>query len=282
MFTKILLCSDGSPGADGATRYALWLARQLKAHLLVLHITDIRLLEGPLLADLSGALGAQPYPALLSQFRELQQTRAGAILSTIVAQCRERGVGCETIHATGSLVHTLLEAEARADLVVLGQHGEHAQWGGGQLGSSVERMVRASTKPCLVVSEKFREPRHLLLAHDGSEESMKALYRGINLAVALQAAVTIVAACETGREDGAAAHLQPARELAETRGLKTHAQLVHAAPEQAILQMTDEVDADLVVMGAYGHTRIREWILGSVTSQVLRKSRVPVLLARGT
>ena len=41
------------------------------------------------------------------------------------------------------------------------------------------------------------------------------------------------------------------------------------------------MNADLIVMGAYGHTRIREWILGSTTSHVLRKARIPVWLARG-
>jgi nucleotide-binding universal stress UspA family protein len=48
-----------------------------------------------------------------------------------------------------------------------------------------------------------------------------------------------------------------------------------------ILRTVLEADADLVVMGAYGHTRIREFVLGSVTSQVIRQSTVPVLLARG-
>jgi nucleotide-binding universal stress UspA family protein len=281
MFKTILLGVDGSPGAAAATRYAIHLARRLQSRVLALHVTDIRLLEGPWLADLSGALGAQPYPALLAQVRTVQATRAQTILDAAAQQCREHHVPVETVAVTGSLVHTLLEYEKRADLVVLGQRGEHAPWHGDMLGAGVERMVRASQKPCLIVPEKFRDPRHILLAQDGSDESTKALYRGLNLAVALDARVTIVTACQLDQEEAASRVLQNARDLAVARGLTTHAQLVHDNPEQAILKVAAESDADLIVMGAYGHTRIREWILGSTTTHVLRKTPIPVLLARG-
>jgi len=281
MFKTILLGIDGSPGSDGAARYAVWLAQKLQSRVLALHVTDIRILEGPWLADLSGALGAQPYAAVLSQVREIQTTRAQTILGAAAQLCREQGVECETAHATGSLVHSFLEYEQRADLVVLGQRGEHAQWHDDLLGSSVERMIRAAKKPCLVTPQSFRAVQRLLIAHDGSDESTKALHRGLNLAVALEVPVTIVIACQRDQAESAAQILQHAHELALARGLKTSVQLVHANPEQAILQVAGEAAADLIVMGAYGHTRIREWILGSTTTQVLRKAPVPVLLARG-
>ncbi|MCG3150425.1 MAG: Universal stress protein [Verrucomicrobiae bacterium] len=281
MFKTILVGVDGSTGADSATRYAIMLAQKLQARILALHVTDVRLLEGPWLADLSGALGAQPYPALLAQVREVQATRSQTILAAVTQQCQTHGVPCEVAAATGSLVHTFLEFEKRADLVVLGQRGEHAQWHADMLGAGVERMVRASQKPCLIVPEKFAPTTHILLAHDGSDESTKALHRGLNLAVALAAAVTIVIACPHDQEANAAKILEHARELALARGLTTHGQLLHMDPELAILQVATEVGANLIVMGAYGHTRIREWILGSTTSHVLRKARVPVLLARG-
>ena len=92
--------------------------------------------------------------------------------------------------------------------------------------------------------------------------------------------MTLVTACQHEHEEAGAKILQQARELAEARNLKTHAQLVHENPETAILRLAEEVAADLIVMGAYGHTRIREWILGSTTSHIVRKTRVPVLLAR--
>ena len=55
---------------------------------------------------------------------------------------------------------------------------------------------------------------------------------------------------------------------------------LHGDPEARILELKESIGADLIVMGAYGHTRIREFILGSTTSHVLRKSDVPVLLGK--
>ena len=87
--------------------------------------------------------------------------------------------------------------------------------------------------------------------------------------------------CQSETADAAAQILQDAKVLAQSRGFQPHAQLVNDVAENAILHVAGEMDADLIVMGAYGHTRIREWILGSTTSHVLRKTRIPVWLARG-
>ena len=281
MFKTIMVGTDGSPGALAATRYAVWLASRLQSRLIAIHITDIRILEGPFLADIAGAVGATPYPALLAQIKDIQTERANEILQAVAQICREQQVACETVHETGSLVHSLLDCERRADLVVLGQHGEHAQWHADMLGSSVERMVRGSTKPCLVVPENYRVPQKLLIAHDGSVESTKALQLGLNLATALKADVTLITASPHEQADLSARILQDAHELALAHGRKPQTQLIHDNAENAILHVAATTAADLIVMGAYGRTRIREWILGSTTSHVLRKATVPVLLARG-
>ena len=70
---SILLCTDGSAGAAAATQYAVQFAARLGARVQAVYVTDIRILEGPLLADISGALGAQPYAALVPQLNEWQQ-----------------------------------------------------------------------------------------------------------------------------------------------------------------------------------------------------------------
>jgi nucleotide-binding universal stress UspA family protein len=287
MYKRILLCTDGSPNAETAGDYAIWFAQKLGARLQVLYITDIRLLEGPWLADLSGAVGAQPYAALVPKLQELQNEKAATVLAAAEKRCRDAQVGCETVHETGSLMPVMLTNEKRADLVVLGQRGEHAPWLGDMLGSSVERLVRTSIKPCLVTPQPFSPIRRMLIAYDGSIESGKALHAGIDLAPALQAEVTIVTVCQPRSERGqreteeaASKVLNEAAQLAQDHGLKPHAQLVHGHAESEILSLSERDGPTLIVMGAYGHTRIRELILGSTTSHVLHKARVPVLLVR--
>lgn len=281
MYKSILFCTDGSPVADVAGGYAIWFAGKLRARLRALYITDARLLEGPWMADLSGALGAQPYAAFVPQLERIQSEKAATILAAITKRCQDAGVACDTAHETGSLVQIMLDYESRADMVVLGQRGEHAPWTSGMLGSSVERMVRASVKPCLVTPEKFCQIQHLLIAYDGSAESSKALRAGIALAPSLGAKVTITSVSALGGEDAESEILRKAKQQALEGGVDPRLELLHGDPEAQILQVRETVGADLIVMGAYGHTRIRELILGSTTSHVLRKASVPVLLVRG-
>ena len=281
MYKNILLGTDGSPAAGVAADYAIWFAHKLKARLAALYVTDIRILEGPLLADLSGALGAQPYPGLLPQVQEIQREKADMILGAVAQKAAAKGVPCNVTHETGNLVQTMLTHERQADVVVLGQHGEHAPWSGGHLGSSVERVVRASVKPCLVTPETFQGISHLLLAYDGSAESHKALRAGLQLAGDLGARVTIITACQREHEETASQFLQEAHKQALACKLTCDAQLLCGVPEKEILEFAGKTKADLIVMGAYGHTRIRELILGSTTSHVIRKAPVPVLLIRG-
>jgi nucleotide-binding universal stress UspA family protein len=280
MLKNILLCTDGSPAADVASDYAIWIAKKLHARIQALYITDIRLLEGPMIADLSGALGAQPFPGLYSQLQTIQREKADTLLAAVRQRCEQQHVPCEVAHETGPLIATMLDHERSADIVVLGQHGEHAEWSQGMLGSSVERMVRASIKPCLVTPNEFRPIKHILLAYDGSPESSKALHTGIDLALALGATATIITVCQRDHEDTASKFLQEAHQLARDHKLESRAELIFGDAENEILRLTDSVNADLIVMGAYGHTRIREMIVGSTTSHVIRKATVPVFLSR--
>jgi nucleotide-binding universal stress UspA family protein len=281
MYQNILLCTDGSPPADVAADYAIWFGKRLKARLRALYVTDIRLLEGPWIADFSGAIGAQPYAALLPQLQQIQREKAATVLAAIEKRCRDSGVPCETSHQTGGLAPIVLEQEAKADMVVLGQRGEHATWLAGALGSSVEHVVRASVKPCLVTSDEFHQVQHILIAYDGSEESSKALRAGIALAPALGAKLTITTVADLGAEDTASQTLHEAKQQAIEAGVTATAEPLHGDPEVQILELKESIGADLIVMGAYGHTRVRELILGSTTSHVMRKSDVPVLLVRG-
>ena len=55
---------------------------------------------------------------------------------------------------------------------------------------------------------------------------------------------------------------------------------LHGTPEEAILAHLKDSGADVLVMGAYGHSRIRSLMVGSTTTAMLQKAQVPVLLVR--
>ena len=83
MIKSILICTDGSAYGDVASEYAIHLASRLKAQLAGLHVLDSRMLEGPMLSDISGMLGAEPFSAQLEQFRELMEGKGETVMKLL-------------------------------------------------------------------------------------------------------------------------------------------------------------------------------------------------------
>jgi nucleotide-binding universal stress UspA family protein len=70
-----------------------------------------------------------------------------------------------------------------------------------------------------------------------------------------------------------------ARQLTDA-GMDVSAELLPGDPERVIVEQIEAFRADLLVMGAYGHTRIRDMIIGSTTTALLRSAPIPVLMHR--
>jgi nucleotide-binding universal stress UspA family protein len=280
MIKTILLCVDGSKYAETATSYVLWLSKQLKARINALSVVDIQMLEGPLMADLSGVIGVQPFQSLVPQMRDLYDKKARAALEEVVADARREGILCETSVQSGLLVDIILEAEKTAELVVLGQRGEGFEATGEWLGTKVERVVRKSIKPCLVTPQEFRPIRSILAAYDGSQHANHALYAAFELSKSLQASLTILTVETVQDEEQKSWALKEAMDLASRQEIEAKPLALHGTPEEKILEVASSGKHDLVVVGAYGHTRLRELILGSVTNYLIQKSPIPVLLVR--
>jgi nucleotide-binding universal stress UspA family protein len=278
---KLLVCTDGSPYARVCCEYAAWLADRTGASIEVLYVTDLRQFEVPLVADLSGSLGIQPYQAILGQLQDLESKKARVVLDDAARVFGEAGLGDRVIttHKTGLLVDCLSDYEGSEDLVMLGKRGENANFATEHLGSTMERVVRASDRPCLVTSRAFQDPRRLLVAYDGGESCRRAveflatsdMVKDLDLHI-----VTVV----THSEDEALKHLREAERIMRDGGRTPICQMLHGDTEEAISSYVTSSDIGLLVMGAYGHSRIRYLIIGSTTTEMIRTCKVPVLLFR--
>ena len=278
---KLLVCTDGSSYARVCCDYAAWLANRTGASVELLYVTDLRQFEVPLIADLSGSLGIQPYQAILGQLQELESKKAKVILEDGSKVFTLAGLGdrLTTTHKTGLLVDCLSDYEGTEDMVILGKRGENANFATEHLGSTMERVVRASKRPCLVTSRTFQTPKRILVAYDGGESCARAveflakstMVRGIDVHV-----VTVV----TQSEDEALKHLRKAESTLREGGFSPVCQMLHGDPEEAIASYVSTNQIGLLVMGAYGHSRIRYLIIGSTTTEMIRTCKIPVLLFR--
>jgi nucleotide-binding universal stress UspA family protein len=280
MIKSILVCTDGSPYSDVAGEYGIHLATRLGARLLGLHVLDSRTLEGPLLADISAWVGTQPYTAQTERFRELIEQRGETILAAFNDRCRKAGITPDSWMKSGYPARVILEEEARAELLIVGQKGEHAEQIGDMPGSNVERVVRSSIKPCLVTPAQFQPFTRILAAYDGSGYASKALHEAIELSLALKVELIVLTVAENGDEGRADQAAADAASLVKAHNCPAKRLVVRGKASSVILESARAEKCDLIVLGAFGHTRIREMILGSTTTQIINRSRVPVMLVR--
>ena len=283
MMQKFLVCTDGSQYSRVCCDYAAWLAARVKAEVHVIYVTDLRRFEMPFITDLSGSLGIQPYQGMIGQLKEMEEQKAKAIREDSLRIFEEKYPDGKVVfhHRTGLLVDLLEEMEAGCDLVLMGKRGESAEAAVEHLGSTMERVVRASDKPCLVTSRSFREIKKLLLAFDGGKSCRKALaflcqsgaFKGLELHI-------VVVAEDTGDEERALQQVQEAETKCREAGYALNCQMLHGTPEDQIAEYVGKQSIDLLLMGAYGHSRIRHLLIGSTTTEMIRRCRIPVLLFR--
>jgi nucleotide-binding universal stress UspA family protein len=172
-----------------------------------------------------------------------------------------------------------VEEAQRADVVLMAKKGEHFHLKeGGLLGSVAEAVIRHCGKPVMVTPEKFHEIESMGIAYDGSEPAKKALK--LSLEISSQAAWPLTVVTITTDAEKADMLCTEAEELAGGYSADCEIITLQGKESEEILKFIQEGAVELMVMGAYGHNRLRELLLGSTTTNVIRKSSIPVLLTR--
>lgn len=275
---NILVALDGSQHADVALDYALWLASRLRAKVLGVHVIDIVSIEGSFLHDVSGSLGFEPYLDFSSKMREALHERGRTLLDLFRTRCADRGVACDTAMPLGVVPNEICDLARTADLVVLGHRGVNEQFSTGLLGGTTESVARKSPKPVLVCPGTFREVTKPLLAYDGSQRASAAMHMAAEVTSALGLPLAVVHVARD--DDGADVVIDEARRYLAAYDVAVGYEVLTGPPHQRIVETLTERGYDLLFIGAYGHSRIIEMVLGSTTEFVLRNSPAPVFLNR--
>lgn len=280
----VFACIDGSAYAPAVCDAAVWSALRMDAPLTFLHILAKE--QGPPPADLSGSIGLGARESLLEELAALDEQRGKLARERgrqLLAAAQDRATASgmadtEGLQRLGGLVETLTELEDGIRLLVLGKRGEAAQVAAEHLGSHLERVIRALHRPTLVTTGEFRPPQRVMLAYDGSATARKGLemvaksplFKGLPCHLVMAGAETAEARAELDR----------ARQVLELTGFEVPTALLPGDAESVLGRYQQEQGIDLMIMGAYGHSRIRQLLIGSTTTAMLRKSAIPLLLLR--
>ena len=279
MIKSILVALDGSQHADSALEYGLSLARRLRARLIGLHVLDIVSIEGSFLHDVSGSLGFEPYLDFSSKMREALQERGQMLLDAFRKKCEQAGVAYDTALPMGIVANEICDQARIADLVIVGHRGVNEQFSTGLLGGATESVTRKSPKPVLVTPLEFKEITRPLLAYDGSQRASAALHASAEVSASLGLPLTVIHVAKDNGGEGDRV-LAEAQRYLQSYEIPVTIKSLTGPPHQRIVDVLRDGGYDLLFIGAYGHSRIIEMVLGSTTEFVLRNSGAPVFLAR--
>lgn len=285
MNNKVLACIDHSGFASPVCDYATWAAIRLSAPLEFIHVLD-RHPETAQRLDFSGSIGLGAQEDLLADLARLDETRgklaqeAGRqLMEAVKSRAVAAGVPQpESRLRNGELVETLAELEGEARLFVIGKRGEAAETAPQHIGSNLERVARALHRPILVVSQEFTAPKNFMIAFDGSKTTRK----GVEMIAAsplLRGLPCHVVMADAGSAK-ATEQLHWAEATLTENGFQTTTAMIDGDAETVLADYLEQRQIDLVVMGAYGHSRIRQLLVGSTATAMMRTSSVPLVLLR--
>jgi len=279
MFQNILLPTDGSDYSRTALEYGVYIAKRLDARLTGLHVIDIKVLQGPVLNDICSSASLSPGPEFFSIIEKALEARADNILHEFRERCGKEGLTAEVKKVTGIIDEEIVREGQAADLILLAQRGEHYPLSRSVLlGSTAEAVVRKAGKPVLVTPMTFVEIESMAVAYDGSPPAERALKIAAELSDKARWPLTVLIVTDQSK---LSTELSAKVEAALDDYLIDKDTIVLGGKEEKeILRYIDEGAVELMLMGTHGHSRFKELLLGSTTSHVVRKSRIPVLLTR--
>ena len=269
MLRAILVQADESPAMEGRLQSALDLARAGNGHVTLLLNTPLASYS-----SLDPFGGTSIASAALEQATE-EEDKLVAKLSERMAR---EDVSWSIDSSVTDSIDALSNASGLADVVVVSLLGEGAAGNG----AAPDRLALDIDAPVLALPaslDRYRLDSKVLVAWNGSREASNALRKALPL-LHLAQSVTVVSVTE--RDDGFP--VTDAVEYLSRHGLS--AELIERDPgdhsvEATIEGVADEIGAGLIVMGVYGHSRLRRWFAGSLTSYMTQIARFPLLLAHG-
>lgn len=284
MSEKIIALVDGSVYSTSVCDHAAWIAGRTGSPVELLHVLGRR--EGAETQDRSGAIALGARTALMNELAALDAQRAKLMMErgrAILDDARERleranVSGLTTRLRHGDIVETVAEVEADARVIVIGKRGEAADFATGHLGSNLERILRSAHKPVLVASRAFRPIEKVLVAFDGGTSALKAIDHIARSPVFQGLTVHVVTVGSASAQVTKA--LENAQAMLRAAGIMAETSILPGQPETTLARLVDAAGFDILVMGAYGHSRIRSLIIGSTTTAMIRACKVPIVLMR--
>ncbi len=282
--SKVIASIDGSKSTLSVCDYSAWFSKALDAPLELLHVVEKSSARSP--QDFSGALNLGGGEILLEEMVQLEEAKAKVELQHSELLLQDAKEYLQEKHQLqphifqrhGNLLDTVVAIEEEFRVLIMGKQGKQTSELSDKIGTQIENVVRAIHKPVLITSSPFEEPTSFLIAFDGSPTAKTCIQRICSspLLVGLQAHLVYVG------EPNQAIQQEIAWAKAELKqaGYSLQTQILQGEVEKTIIDYADELQISMLVVGAYGHSKIRQFFIGSSTTKLISRSTKPLLLLR--
>jgi len=278
---NIVACIDATPVSLAVCDCAAWAAMRMDAPLEFLHV--LQKPRASQSSDLSGNIGLGARSELLKELADLDEQRARLAMQqgeALLQDAQQRAIrdGVKNPISSqrhGGLVEALTTIEERIRVLVMGKHEEKLSE---HVGSRLENVVRTMNKPILIATSKFRAPERVMIAFDGSKTTRKMVELVARSPLFKGLACHLLMVGEDNADHQR--QLEWAQSQLEIGGFTVTPAIIAGEVESVLCDYRAAHNIDMLIMGAYGHSAIRRFLVGSTTTSLIRSATVPVLLMR--
>jgi len=277
MIKRILVPLDGSEFTKSATEYAIKLAKRTGAT-----VTGLTIIDEPEI------MLPEPVPAGAGEFVEhkhkvLMEKAAKhneEYMKQFSAKCSSGGVKNETMERTGHPEDEIAHESHRHDLIILGRLSFFKAMTQEGPCKTTDHVVKKSSRPMILMPEKFKDGHDIIITNDDSIGSSRT-FQMAQLCGLLKDAGPVIIASVNSDKAVAEKNCMSAADFLHAHSIKTESRPVQSdkKPWDEILDMINKNHPELVTMGAFGHTGLKELFFGSFTKTMLEKCPAPLFIS---
>lgn len=278
---RVIACIDSSPCINALAEAAAWIATQTQRELVLLQVLDYYPASYHL-GEISGVIGFESNAMLLKELAELEQKQSelaldysNNLLQHISNMIQEKYEIIPTqIQEKGDFLEQSFSVLNEDDIVVIGRVGEKSAERNKALGSNVENFIRGANCTVMTVGEHYKAPTRFIFAYEYSPTCIKMMKR------IAQSDLLKLLQCHLLYVGEHPELLNEPADFLTAAGLDVVVEYRYGDVAENILDYQREHGIQLIVLGAFSHSKIHQFFLGSITTNIFRNSTVPLLVAK--
>ena len=278
---RVIACIDSSPCVQALAEAAAWIAQKTGRELVLLQVLDYYPASYHL-GEISGVIGFESNAMLLKELAELEQKQSELALdysNTLIKHISEDieekyALKPRYIQQKGDFLEQSFAVLEPDDIALIGRVGERAAEKNKALGTNVENFIRGANCTVMTVGEHFKPPTRFIFAYEYSPTCVAMMKR------IAQSDLLRILQCHILYVGDHIDVLNEAAEYLRNTGMDVVQVDRYGDVAENILQYQDELGIQLIVLGAFSHSKLHQFFLGSITTTIFRNSTVPLLVAR--